>query len=192
MTPRHIVEGHLRIEDHSTNSFATALAGYSFKTDGSYTDPFSSGSITDGHVGYIGADFGWNAWGDRNGSGIGALIGYTYWNDSPNTTRSSFTTAESSADVGYDQNTGATSLPMDSKPNNVDINLLAPWGAGQGGHGFCRHHGVVGGGALREHQWRPRQRSDGDNVHGPWRQHRFDQGVRNRHQTAGAMAPWWT
>jgi len=133
----HIVEGDLRIEDHSTNSFATALAGYSVRTDGSYSDPFGSGTISDGHVGYLGADFGWNAWGDHNGSGIGALVGYMYWNDSPNTTRASFTTAESASDVSYDPTTGATSFPMDSKPNNVDINLLRLGVQGKADMGFA-------------------------------------------------------
>ncbi len=120
----HIGELKLRIEDHSTNVYAKALGGYAFKMSGDYTDPFGSGSVIDGKVGYLGADIGYNVWGDNNGSGVGALVGYMYWNNSPNTDRFGYTTATEQSDIGYDQTTGQTFIPMDSIANNVDVHLL--------------------------------------------------------------------
>jgi hypothetical protein len=52
------------------------------------------------------------------------LVGYMYWNDSPNTTRANFTTATSSGDIGFDPDTGETFIPMDSAPNNIDVHAL--------------------------------------------------------------------
>jgi len=120
----HIGEMHLRIEDHSTNTYAKALAGYSVAISGDYSGPLVSGTTSDGQIGYIGADLGWNAFGDNNGSGVGALVGYQYWNNSPNTGRNSFTTATSAADITYDPATGQTFVPGDSAPNHVDIHML--------------------------------------------------------------------
>jgi len=119
----HSGELHLRISDHSTNTFAKAIAGYAFSMGGSYTDPFGAGTVTDGRLGYIEADIGYHAFGNDD-AGVGPLVGYLYWNNSPRTDRSNFSPAESSADVGYDQNTGQTFLPMDSEDNNLDIHAL--------------------------------------------------------------------
>lgn len=120
----HIGELHLRIDDYTSRSYVKGLAGYSVAINGAYNDPSGSGTISDGHVGYAGADFGWNAFGDGNGSGMGVLLGYLYWNDSPHTQRSSFTTATSSADISFDPDTGFTSLPFDSSDNDLNINAL--------------------------------------------------------------------
>jgi hypothetical protein len=120
----HITEGFLRVEDHSTNTWASVLAGYAVAIGGTYTDPYSAGVVPDGYIGYIGTDLGWNAWSDGNGSGVGPLVGYMYWNNSPRTSRFGYTTATSATDVGYDQNTGETFLPMDSVDNNIDIHML--------------------------------------------------------------------
>lgn len=130
-----IAEGHLRIEDDSTNTFAKALGGYAFSVQGEFEDPFDTGSVADGHVGYLGADLGWNAFGN-NQIGAGALVGYMYWNDSPRTERSNYTTAESSDDVSFDQDTGQTFLPMDSSDNNLDIHMLRLGGQAQADFGF--------------------------------------------------------
>ncbi|MEP7241643.1 MAG: hypothetical protein ABI697_12225 [Devosia sp.] len=133
----HIGEAHLRIEDHSTDTYASAIGGYAFKLDGTFDDPNDTGSISGGHIGYLGADIGWNSWGNHNGSGIGPLVGYMYWNDSPNTTRSGFTTAESASDITFDPTTGATGVPLDSKPNNIDIHMLRLGVQGKGDLGFA-------------------------------------------------------
>ena len=55
---------------------------------------------------YGGADFGWHAWGDNNGSGIGPMVGYLYWKDQPDTGRFNYTTATSAADITYDPRNG--------------------------------------------------------------------------------------
>lgn len=120
----HIGELHLRIEDHTTKTYAKAIAGYSMAMGGSYSSPMGSGDLVDGHVGYIGADFGWHALGDDNGSGLGMLVGYQYWQDAPNTGRNNFTTLESGDTVNYDTITGQTFIPGDSSPNYVDTHLL--------------------------------------------------------------------
>jgi hypothetical protein len=120
----HIGEGHLRIEDHSSNSFAKAIAGYSVAISGSYAAPLDSGAIDDGTIAYAGVDFGWHGFGDQNGSGIGGLVGYQYWNNSPDSGRNNYTTATYSADISYDPVTGQTFLPGDSTPNIVEAHML--------------------------------------------------------------------
>ena len=120
----HIGELHLRIEDHSTNAFVTGLAGYSMALSGTVTTPSGSAPITDGHVGYVGGDIGWFAWGDNDGSGIGPMAGYLYWQDHPDTGRFSFTTANSAADISFDPLTGQTFVPGDSEPNAINAHVL--------------------------------------------------------------------
>lgn len=120
----HIGELHLRIEDHSTNTYAQALGGYSITTSGSYAGSLTSGTISDGHVGYAGADIGWNALGDNQGSGAGPVLGYLYWQDTLNTGRNNYTTASSAGDIVYDPATGQTFVPGASAPNNIDMHLL--------------------------------------------------------------------
>lgn len=120
----HLGELHLRIEDHSTNSFAQAIAGYSFATSGSYATSATSGSIVDGHLGYLGADFGWNPWGDNKGTGAGFLVGYQYWSEALNTGRNNYTTLSAGDTVDYNTVTGQTFIPGDSAPNSLDIHML--------------------------------------------------------------------
>ena len=122
----HILEGHLRIEDHSTNTFATAIAGYSMTSSGSYDDPFHSGSISSGHIGYIGADLGWNTWADGKGSGIGPIVGYQYYNDQLLTRQATFVANQPGDSFSFDQATGDITggYKFDSAPNNIDVNML--------------------------------------------------------------------
>jgi hypothetical protein len=121
----HILEGHLRIDDNSSNTYAKGVAGYSIVINGDYSGDNGTGTVTDGHIGYIGADIGWSAFGsNEDGVQAGVLVGYMYWNDSPNTTRANFTTATSSGDIGFDPDTGETFIPMDSAPNNIDVHAL--------------------------------------------------------------------
>lgn len=120
----HIPELHLRIEDHSTNTYATAIGGYSAVVNGSVTTPSGTFPIADGKTLYAGGDFGWNAFGDDNGSGIGPMVGYLYWKDQPDTGRFNFTTATSAADITYDPATGQTFLPGDSAENSIDAHVL--------------------------------------------------------------------
>lgn len=121
----HFGELHLRVEDHSTNSYAKAMIGYSIASTGTYTAPLESGPIVDGHVTYAGADFGWGAVGDNQGSQGGFLVGYQYWQEALNTGRNNFTTAESAADIVYDpMGNGQTFVPLDSATNSLDVHAL--------------------------------------------------------------------
>jgi hypothetical protein len=104
----HIVEGHFRIEDDATSSYLAGMAGYAGRIDGTYTNPLvTDAAIAGGAIGYAQGDFGWMPLGDDDFR-IGGLIGYQYWNDSPDVGRANF--------LGP---TGA-----DSDPNSVSVNSL--------------------------------------------------------------------
>lgn len=120
----HTVEAHLRIEDEATRTYAKGWIGYSAAINGDFTSTFDSGSITDGQIGYGGADFGWNAFGDGK-NGAGAFVGYNYWNNSPRTSRFDFTTV-TPGDAGdvYNPDTGTWSLPGDSIDDHVELHML--------------------------------------------------------------------
>jgi hypothetical protein len=117
----HTGELHLRIDDQSTNTFAKAIAGYSAAIMGDYDDPSATGTINAGHIGYVGGDIGYHAFGDKK-AGIGPMVGYLFWNDSPYTQREAYTTATSP--IPFDTITGDTFLPFDSTDNNLDIHAL--------------------------------------------------------------------
>ena len=116
-------EAFLRINDDATATWIHGYAGYSIAINGTASGSLDP-EIRDGEVGYAGADFGWNAFDDGAGNGIGGLVGYLYWNNSPDTGRNNFTTATSASDITYDPATGQTFLPGDSSPNHVDIQAL--------------------------------------------------------------------
>lgn len=120
----HIPELHLRIEDHSTNVYASAIGGYAAVINGTVTTPSGSMPIADGEIGYVGGDLGWNAWGDDSGNGFGPMVGYLYWKDAPDTGRFNYTTATSASDITYDTATGQTFLPGASAPNSIDAHAL--------------------------------------------------------------------
>lgn len=120
----HSVEAHLRVEDDATRTYAKAWAGYTLAINGTYSDPYSSADVVDGVLGYAGADFGWNAFGDSEGSGIGGLVGYNYWNNSPRTSRANYTTATGSSDVNFDDTTGVWSLPGASVDDKIELHML--------------------------------------------------------------------
>lgn len=120
----HIGELHLRIEDHSTNSYAAAIAGYSAAMSGSVTTPMGTNPIVDGHVAYLGGDIGWQAWSDGNGTGIGPMAGYLYWQDEPDTGRFNYTTLSGGGAVPYDSATGQTFVPLTSAPNSINAHVL--------------------------------------------------------------------
>lgn len=125
----HAAELHLRIEDHSTNTFAKANIGYSIVSNGSYTyssvvPPLNfTDSVTGGHIGYAGADLGWNIIGDNNGSGAGVLVGYQFWNDTL-TGRNNITTLSAGDVVAYNAVDGQTNIPGDSVQNSYNIQAL--------------------------------------------------------------------
>lgn len=116
----HIGEVFLRLEDDATATWAQAYGGYSMIIEGEADGV----SIGDGNIGYVGADFGWKAIDDGQGNGAGLFAGYLYWLEAPDTGRTNFTTAESSADIAYDPLTGQTIVPGDSAPTHLDIQAL--------------------------------------------------------------------
>jgi hypothetical protein len=120
----HAAEAYLRIDDRATNTLAKANAGYSFLTNGTYAGPLMGGAVADGHIAYLGADFGWNAFEGSDGSGAGLLVGYNYWNSAPNTGRQNYTTATAGSAITYDPATGQTFLPGSSAPDSVDVHML--------------------------------------------------------------------
>jgi len=120
----HSLEGHLRIEDHGTQTYLKGHAGYSMAVRGSAETPWGSSDILDGRIGYANLDIGYLPLGE-GGSGVGFLAGYQYWNDSPNTGRTDFAVITGSGDLTYDPSTGeVTGFPGDSAPNNLDIHAL--------------------------------------------------------------------
>lgn len=117
----HEGEAFLRVEDYGTSTYATAHAGYSMAVTG---ETGGGTDIVDGSIGYAGADFGWSAFNDNQGNGFGGLVGYEYWNESPDTGRFNYTTLEGGDSVPYDVNSGQTTIPGTSVANHVDINAL--------------------------------------------------------------------
>lgn len=104
----HIIEGHFRVEDDATSSYLKGLGGYAGKITGTYSTPSGNDfSIQGGTVQYLQGDFGWMPLGDDNFR-IGGLVGYQYWNDSPDQGRFSFFNAQGG----------------DSEPNNFDVHSL--------------------------------------------------------------------
>lgn len=119
----HVLEGFLRIDDYSTNTFLRGTGGYGFAMNGTYAD--GAGTISDGTLGYGTIDLG-HYWlgGKKDGYGLGAFIGYQYLNDNPDTGRANFTTATSADDVSWSTTSTYWTVPYDSEPNAVDIHAL--------------------------------------------------------------------
>jgi hypothetical protein len=120
----HTVEVHLRIEEDATSTYAKAWAGYSAAINGDYEDPYSSGEVIDGQLGYAGADFGWNALSDGKSNGAGVFLGYNYWNNSPRTSRENYATATSVEDLGANLETGTWSMPGNSEDDRIELHML--------------------------------------------------------------------
>jgi hypothetical protein len=83
----HILEGHFRIDDASTNSFVKGQAGYAVVTNGEHaTNVGVPQDFTGGQIGYVGADFGWVPLGGDTVK-FGALAGYEFKRESPDRNR---------------------------------------------------------------------------------------------------------
>ena len=119
-------EVFLRIDDFSTSSYLDADVGYAYSISGTSDQPFVDDfAVVDGSVVHAGADFGYNPFGTaRDGQGITPIVGYRYWNDSPNIGRGNFTTAASSDDVTWNLDDPIPTLPMGGENNNVDVHAL--------------------------------------------------------------------
>jgi len=121
----HNGELYLRIDDDATSTYVKGIAGYSAAITGDYTTlSGTSGEIIDGQVAYAGADFGWNVFSDKHGSGVGGFVGYQFWNDSPRSERDNYAVVSSADDITYNEDTGAWSFGMDGVERNIDMHLL--------------------------------------------------------------------
>jgi hypothetical protein len=120
----HSGEVHLRVDDYASRSYVKGVAGYSAVITGDYANPYGKdGDIVDGNITYAGGDFGWNTFGDGEGSGIGLFAGYQYWNDSPRTMRSNFVTAQSAGDLTVNSD-GTINFPGDSSETWLETQSL--------------------------------------------------------------------
>ncbi|MBU1174249.1 MAG: hypothetical protein KKH72_02520 [Alphaproteobacteria bacterium] len=119
----HILEGHLRINDYSTNTFLRGTGGYGIAINGTYAG--GAGSFNSGNIAYTVFDLG-QFWlgGEDEGYGVGGFVGYQYLADNPDVGRASFTTATSATDVSWSTASTYWTVPYDSEPNAVDIHAL--------------------------------------------------------------------
>jgi hypothetical protein len=104
----HIVEAHLRVDDHSSDFYAKGLAGYSAVINNRFSTPAGSGTLDSGTIHYFGGDIGYTPLGTETIKG-GGFLGYQYWNDSPDMWRAGFTTSSGGGD---------------SQPNNVYYHMI--------------------------------------------------------------------
>jgi hypothetical protein len=106
----HILELHLRIDDHSSDFYLKGLAGYAAAINSSYSTPATGGTLESqsGNVGYIGADLGYTPVGTDDFK-FGGFVGYQYWNDSPDMGRENYLLASGGGE---------------SEPNNIHYNML--------------------------------------------------------------------
>lgn len=126
-----------RVNDRATRSYVEATGGYGIMHEGDYsTNGGPSLDLPAARLGYLGADFGWLPLGSDAAS-FGFVTGYQYTNDSPDTGRVNFTTATTSSDINYSEDTGIWSVPQDSEINDFNIHALKLGVAGRiDGGGF--------------------------------------------------------
>jgi hypothetical protein len=118
----HSVELHLRVEDDATSTYGKGWLGYTAAISGTYSDPYADADIVDGTIAYGGADFGWNAISDGEGNGMGAFIGYNYWENSPRTDRANYAVIDGAID--YDEDTGVWAVGGDSVDDQIILHML--------------------------------------------------------------------
>ena len=127
----HIGEVYGRIDDEVTQTYVKAYGGLGFASSGDYS--LVQPGIADinaplggaGRVGYAIGDFGWMPFGStKDGFALGGLVGYQYWNDSPDMGRGNFYPVKSLADIAWTPGSPNYSIPGDSEPDNLDIHAL--------------------------------------------------------------------
>jgi hypothetical protein len=120
----HSGELYLRLDDYASRSYVKGVFGYTSVISGDYSNAYASdGSVVDGTISYLSGDFGWNTFGDGKGSGIGLFAGYQYWNDSPRTSRSNYSTATSSDDLTVNSD-GTINFPGGSSETWLETQSL--------------------------------------------------------------------
>ncbi|MET3926130.1 hypothetical protein [Devosia sp. 2618] len=117
-------EAFVRIDDFSTSTYVEATGGYGIAHEGTYsTNGGMDLDLPAARLGYVGADFGWLPLATEQG-GLGFVAGYQYTNDSPDTGRANFTTAQTANDIAWSDKTGVWSVGGDSKVNDFNIHAL--------------------------------------------------------------------
>lgn len=116
----HSGEVFLRVNDDATATYASGNLGYSSLVTRDFGGP--EGFYDAGQLQYGGADFGWTAFNDGHGNGVGALVGYQYWSDTHDT--SSLLPSLEGGTVPYDDATGRTLITNWMDESSVEIHAL--------------------------------------------------------------------
>lgn len=139
----HILELHLRIDDHSTSTYLKGNMGYAGIINGTYNTPLSGGptATNDGRVAYAGADFGYTPF-DSGGFRAGGFVGYQYLNESTFMGRTNFVNASGGGNSEVnDMSIHALRLGVTAKADlgpKVDFNVdaaIIPYAALSGVYG---------------------------------------------------------
>ena len=127
----HILEAHVRIDDHSTDTYFKARAGYSLVVDTEYATPATGGatvSATGGHIAYAGADLGYLPFGVPEAR-FGAVVGYNFMNEAPFMGRRSYALATGGDSDVNDVNIHALKLGLAARselgPFTIDAEAAA-------------------------------------------------------------------
>src|SRR5215217_4396082 len=149
-TKTHSGEAFVRVDDYVTQSYLEGYGGYGIAHEGTYsTNGGPATSLPAARLGYAGLDFGWLPLGSEQAS-VGFIAGYQYSNDSPDTGRANYTTAETAADIRWSDSSGVWAVGGDSEINNFDVHALK---VGLGGrldmHGFD----ITGEASVTPYAW---------------------------------------
>jgi hypothetical protein len=97
----HVLEGHFRIDDHSSDVYLKGVAGYAAIINNNYTTPnVAAGTSQSGRIKYLAADLGYAPFGEE-GTMFGGFVGYQYWNDSPDMGRENYIGGSMPNDINY-------------------------------------------------------------------------------------------
>jgi hypothetical protein len=97
----HILEGHFRIDDDSSDVYVKGIAGYSAVINSSYSTPnVAAGTSQSGRIKYFAGDIGYAPLGE-DGTMFGGFVGYQYWNDSPDMGRETYIGGSQPNDINY-------------------------------------------------------------------------------------------
>lgn len=127
----HIGELYGRIDDISTQTYLKAYGGLAFASSGNFTleqpgfAPVDTALGGAGRVGYAVGDFAWLPFGNTDeGFALGGLVGYQYWNDSPDMGRGNFAVVDGPEDISWTPGSPNYTIGGDSEVDNLDIHAL--------------------------------------------------------------------
>lgn len=116
----HIVEGHLRIDDYSTDTFLRANSGYAVSVVNSVNLPSGPDTYEGGRIAYATADFGYTPV-STGGLKLGGFVGYQYLNDSPHMGRENYYIPST---ISWTPGSPDYTIGGASKPNSLDVHAL--------------------------------------------------------------------